>query len=98
MISHSNPYKINDPNNIFELGENSSHPELKDATRLWKFRAYTFTSATELEKFFSDEGLDSSKYVLEPFIQKDIGKNKIIINVVHRSESRNYNRVRGMEA
>ena len=95
-MRHYNPYRIDDPNNIFDVGENSSHPELKDKVRVWRFKAYSFTSATELHKFFDNEGLNPKDYVLDPHIQKDIGGNKIFINVVHKSESRNYQNVRRM--
>lgn len=89
-MKHVNPYRINDPDNIFEVGENSSHPELRDAKRLWKFKAYTFLSATELEKFFEAEGLNPSDYVLEPRMDRDVGHTKVIINVVEKSMSRNH--------
>lgn len=90
-MKHKNPYRVNDPNNLFEVGENSSHPELEDARRVYKFKAYSFNSATELEKFFMDEGLNPAHYTIEPVIKRNYehGKSLIIINVVAKSESRN---------
>jgi hypothetical protein len=97
-MKHTNPYVINDPNNIFELGENSSHPELKDARRIWRFHSYVFSSATELAKFFDDEGLNPKNYVIEPELKSDMGKNMITINVVPKHQSRNLNRIKRMTA
>lgn len=85
MKKHVNPYRIHDHTNLFEVGENSSHPEIQDSQRLWKFRAYTFKSATELEKFFKNEGLDPRRYWIAPRLEKDIGgRAKIIIEVTDR--------------
>lgn len=97
-MSHKNPYRINDPNDIFEMTENSSHPELADAKRIWRFGAYTFHSATELQKFFSDEGLSPQGYVAEPYFEKNTiaGKNRIIINIVEKWKSRNQQALKGM--
>lgn len=79
-MKHHNPYRINDHENIFEVTENSSHPELKDAKRLWIFGAYTFKSATELERFFKEEGLDPRHYWIAPQMEKDLA-GKVIIRI-----------------
>jgi len=97
-LKHVNPYRIKDPNNWLEVTENSSHHELDDAKRVWKFRAYSFTSATEVEKFFRDEGLILKDYVGEPKAHREYNKNLIIINIVPKSESRNHRALRSIEA
>lgn len=99
-MRHRNPYRINDPSNWLEVTANSSHHELKDARRIWKFYAYTFTSETEIAKFFEQEGLDIKDYSYNPEIHKDNynGKNLIIINVVPKSQSLNQRRLRSMTA
>lgn len=84
MRKHLNPHRITDPNNIFEVGENSSHPELDDSIRIWKFKGHTFTSATEAAKFFEQEGLDPKHYDIRPRSQRDIGRNKITIEIIPR--------------
>lgn len=88
-MRHSNPYYIRDEKNWLEVTENSSHPELDDAKRIWKFYAYTFTSATEVDKFFSEEGLDRNKYTTESKSVREFHKNMIIINIVPKGTSRN---------
>lgn len=97
-MSHLNPYQINNPDDFLEVGENSSHPELQDAKRIWKLGGYTFTNATEVQKFFSDEGLDPRQYVMEPVLEKNTiaGKNRVIINIVEKWKSRNQHALKGM--
>jgi len=96
-MKHRNPYAITNPDDIFEVSENSSHPELKDAKRIWRLGGYVFHSSTELHKFFTDEGLNPRNYVIEPVIQSDMGKNKITVNVVEKHNSRMHQRMRGFE-
>lgn len=97
-MKHSNPYKIHNPDDFFEVSENSSHPELQDAKRVWRFGGYTFLTATELKKFFEAEGLNPANYVQEPYFEKNVvgGKNRIIINVIERWKSRNEAAIRGV--
>lgn len=84
MKKHVNPYRINDPKNLFEVGENSSHPELEDTKRYWFFKGRMFRNATEVEKYFANEGLDPRKYWMLPKWDRD-GANMIIrINIVER--------------
>jgi hypothetical protein len=97
-MKHVNPYRINDPDNIFEVGENSSHPELRDAKRIWRFGAYTFHSATEIQRFFADEGLDPRRYDIEPVAKRMFHNNMIEINVVPKHQSRNERALRGLTA
>jgi hypothetical protein len=93
-VRHNNPYRINNPDDFFEVGENSSHPELQDCRRVWKFGAYSFSTATELQKFFSDEGLNPKNYVMEPIIQRDFSKNLIIINIIEKWKARQKQKLR----
>lgn len=88
---HINPYRINDPGNILEVAENSSHPELEDARRVYKFEGYSFNSATELQKFFEAEGIDIRRMTIEPVMRRNYehGKTLIIVNVVPKHKSRN---------
>lgn len=85
MRKHHNPYLIRDSNNLLEVGENSSHPELDDARRIWKFHSYTFQSATEVERFFNSEGLDLSQYDYRPKKVREFAKNLIIIEIVSKT-------------
>lgn len=85
MRRHSNPYRINDPDNLLEVGENSSHPELGDARRIWKFHAYTFHSATEVENFFASEGLNLNHYEMRPKLHREFAKNLVVIDIVKRN-------------
>ncbi len=95
-MRHRNPYRISNPDDIFEVGENSSHPELQDCRRVWKMGGYTFSSATELEKFFRDEGLNPKGYVLEPVMHRDSAnaKNMIVINVIEKWKARQKQKLR----
>lgn len=84
MSKHYNPYRINDPKNLFEVGENSSHPELEDTKRIWEFNGHIMRSATEVEKYFNNEGLDPRKYWILPTWEKD-GANMVVrIKIVQR--------------
>jgi len=83
-LRHSNPYRIQNPNDLFEVGENSSHPELKDSKRIWSFRGYTFESATELEKYMRNEGLDPRRFWMKPEWVKEDWRSFVRINVVER--------------
>lgn len=85
MRRHINPHRVNDPSDIFEVGENSSHPELDDARRIWKFGAYTFNSATEVAKFFEQEGLNPRQYDMRPKSVREFSKNLIIIQIVPKT-------------
>lgn len=98
MRRHLNPYRILDHKNWLEVSENSSHPELNDARRIWKFQAYTFTTATEVDKFFATEGLKLSDYATEPVWHKEYGKNLIIVNIVPKYLSRNERGLRSIRA
>ena len=95
-MKHVNPYRINDPNNIFEVSENSSHPELGDADRIWRFGGYVFKSATEAQKFFNDEGLNPNHYDIEPIAKRLFHKNTIEINIVPKHMSRNERALRSI--
>lgn len=86
-MMHVNPYRIQDHDNIFEESENSSHPEMGDGKRLWKFQAYTFETATELQKFMESEGLDPRRYETSPVRVKDAMGAKIFINIVPKGSS-----------
>jgi hypothetical protein len=85
---HVNPYSIQDPANLLEVGENSSHPELKDAKRIWSFRGYTFHSATEVEKYFKNEGLDIRRYWMKPVWIKEDWRAFIRIEIVEKTSTR----------
>lgn len=87
-MKHKNPYEIQDPDDLFELVENSSHPELKDSHRLFKFGAYTFKTATELKKFFESEGLDQNRYWFNASMHREAAKNKIVIEIVEKHRAR----------
>ena len=95
-MKHSNPYRINNPDDIFEVSENSSHPELRDCRRVWKFGGYTFRTATELEQFFRNEGLNPKGYVLEPVMHRESAnaKNMIVINVIEKWKARQKQKLR----
>lgn len=95
-MKHVNPYRIRDPKDFFDVGSNSSHPELRDAKRIWKFGGYTFLNPEAVEQFFKDEGLDVKNYVIEPIMEQNViaGKNRIIINIVEKFKSRNYRALR----
>jgi len=99
-MKHVNPYHINDPHNWLEVSANSSHPELKDAKRIWKFGAYSFTSENEVAKFFESEGLKISQYSTNPTLRKNgfNGKNEIIIEIVEKYKSRNQQALRSLTA
>lgn len=84
MKKHVNPYSIHDPANLFEVGENSSHPELKDAKRIWEFKGYTFRSAAKLQDFFKDQGLDSRKFWMLPSWENDGAHYIIRIKIIER--------------
>ena len=79
MRQHRNPYRINDPNNIFEVAENSSHPELKDKYRLYKYKGRIFRTATEAQKFLDNEGIDVKRLKLVPVRHLDADGSVIII-------------------
>lgn len=88
MKRHVNPYRINDPHDLFEVSENSSHPELCDAKRIWKFRGRTFRSATEVQKYFDNEGLNPKLFWMMPEWEKENGmKATIVIKIVERVPS-----------
>lgn len=90
--------RIYDEKCIFEVGENSSHPELQDAERIWLFGGYTFRTATELEKFFANEGLDPKMYWMEPYSQTTYaGKRKILIKVVPKGLARSQRGLKELE-
>lgn len=95
-MRHVNPYRIKNPQDIFEVGENSSHPELRDAKRLYVFGAYRFSTATELQKFFSSEGLNPKQYWMKPRLDRDAMGNKIIIEVVPKHSRVNRDQVMDM--
>lgn len=99
-MRHSNPYKIHDPDNFLEVTANSSHPELQDARRIWKFHAYTFTNETEVAKFFESEGLNLKDYHYEPEYKKDNynGKHLIVINIKPKNQSFSKKRLRSLTA
>jgi len=84
-LKHVNPYRINNPNDLLEVSENSSHPELKDAKRVWSFRGYTFHTATELERYFKSEGLDIRRYWMKPVWVNADWRNYIRIEVIERT-------------
>lgn len=71
MRKHSNPYRIQDPTNIFEVSENSSHPELYDKLRVWDYKGRVFTSATECQKYLEDHGIDWRRLKLTPVRELD---------------------------
>jgi hypothetical protein len=84
-MRHTNPYRINDGSDIFEVSENSSHPDLKDSLRLWHFGGYTFKTATQLMNFFNSEGLDPKTHWIEPKWERNTdGKSVIHIFVKPR--------------
>jgi hypothetical protein len=81
-MKHNNPYRINDPTDLLEVGENSSHPELRDAKRYYTFGAYRFATATELERFFESEGLSRRDYWMRPVATRNAMGNEIKIEVI----------------
>lgn len=83
-MKHLNPYRVDDPKNMFEVGENSSHPELDDNMRVWKFRDRTFRSATEIQKYFENEGLNPKAFWMKPVAVKESHRNTIYIHIVER--------------
>jgi hypothetical protein len=93
---HVNPYRINDPTNIFEVGDNSSHPELDDKKRIWKFRGRRFNTATELEKYMRNEGLNPKAYWMKPYAVQEIGKKIIIIEIIERCSPEERSGVRNL--
>jgi hypothetical protein len=83
---HSNPYRIKDPTNIFEVSENSSHPELYDKRRIWKYKGKVFKTATECQRYLEDEGINWRRLKLVPIRHLDgDGSCVIMCNVVERT-------------
>lgn len=81
-MKHINPYTINDPDNWAEVTENSSHPELNDARRVWRFGGYGWNNATDAIKFLEGEGLDPKRYTTKSKKVSEFAKNLIIIEIV----------------
>jgi len=77
-MRHLNPYRIADPNNIFEVSENSSHPELRDRRRIWDYKGKVFTSATACQKYLEGEGINWRKLKLTPVRYLD-GDGSVVI-------------------
>lgn len=82
---HLNPYRVNDEKNWFEVGENSSHPELDDSKRVWKFNGRHYKTATDIEKHFKEYGLRQEFFKIQPRSEIDgTGHKTIIIEVVEK--------------
>lgn len=84
MRRHSNPYRINDPSDLLEVSENSSHPEMADAKRVWEFKGRVFHSATELQKFMENEGYNPRRFWMKPEWVKEDWRTFVRIRVVER--------------
>jgi hypothetical protein len=78
MRQHRNPYRISDPTNIFEVSENSSHPELMDRRRIWDYKGKVFRTATECQRYLEDEGINWRRLKLTPVRELD-GDGSVII-------------------
>jgi len=85
-MNHKNPYRINDPTNIFEVAENSSHPELYDRRRIYDYKGHRFTSAEKCQKFLEEHGIDWRRRLkLVPIRQLDgDGSCIIVCNLAER--------------
>ena len=57
-MRHRNPHEVADPDDIFDVFENSSHPELYEHTRIYCFKGRTFTKLEHLEQHLKDEGVN----------------------------------------
>lgn len=66
MIKHRNPYRIHDPNNLFEVFFNSSHPELKEKKRILNYKGRIFKDEGSALSFFDSEGIDWRRLKLVP--------------------------------
>lgn len=97
MKRHQNPYRIKDEKNWFEVCENSSHPELKDSRRVYHFRGYTFLNATQVEKYFRNEGLNPREYTYIPrsALDEQTAKNVIHIFICERVPKEEQHQARG---
>lgn len=86
MKKHNNPYLINNPSDIFEVGANSSHPELNDRERVWHYKGHTFHKPEHLETFLKNEGVDPRTLWMHPVKEADgwTGHNIIRIYVADR--------------
>ena len=85
MKQHRNPYRIQDPNNIFEVSENSSHPEIFDKRRIWDYKGKVFKTATECQKYLIDNGIDWTRLKLTPVRELDRDGSVVIrCHVVER--------------
>jgi hypothetical protein len=85
-MRHSNPHRILDPNNVFEVAENSSHPELRDKYRIYEYKGKIFKTATQCQKYLEDEGVDWRRRLkLTPirYLEGD-GSTTIICKLVDR--------------
>lgn len=67
-----------------------------DAKRVWSFRGYTFHSATELEKYMSNEGLDPRRYWMKPEWVKEDWRSFIRISVIERVPEDERHKVRSL--
>ena len=84
-MRHRNPHRINDPTDLLEVSANSSHPELNDKYRIWKFNGYTFRKPEELERYILNEGYNIKKLWMHPVaVADESGRNTIIIHVAER--------------
>lgn len=98
-MKHKNPYYINDHEDLLEVTANSSHGELKDCKRLWKFGGYTFDSPTKVEEFFNQEGLDIRKYDWDPEYVKNwhAGSSLIVIHIKEKWKTKNHRALQGLK-
>lgn len=79
-MRHRNPHRIHDPNNIFEVAENSSHPELYDSRRIYDYKGRRFKTAVEAEKYLTDHGINwKRRCKLVPVRQLDSDGHVIIV-------------------
>lgn len=90
MRRHVNPYRILDPKNLLEVTENSSHPELGDSKRIYRFKAYTFHSAAQVLRFFDSEGLRLQDFWISPYqVPGTDGFKTTIVEITDRKKNKN---------
>ncbi len=81
MAKHRNPHRVNDPKDIFDVCENSSHPELFERRRIYDFKGRIFQTLTDLEKFMENEGYDPMHFWILPKWERD--GDGSLVNRVH---------------
>lgn len=83
-MKHKNPYRVRSEKDLYDICENSSHPELVERRRIYDFKGKIFRTATELDKYFKDNGLDIRRFWFKSAWEQD-GHDVIVrIRIVER--------------